>query len=38
MPSVAWSRVSVCNLDDGIEIELVGEITNMIEAVPTSNL
>ena len=38
MPPVAWSRVSVCNLDDGIEIELVGEITNMIKTAQTANL
>jgi len=30
--------IRVRNLDDGIEIELVGEITNMIEAAETADL
>jgi hypothetical protein len=30
--------IRVHNLDDGLQIELVGEITNMIEAAQTSNL
>jgi site-specific DNA recombinase len=30
--------IRVRNLDDGIEIELVGEITNMIEAAQTADL
>ena len=30
--------IRVRNLDDGIEIELVGEITNMIKTAQTANL